>query len=109
MLILVCQLVIRIKHGLLTSAVAANFERWLRGSRKCLPFAIARIWRAPANHYHDGYFYMIDVTKYKKGKDRKILLIRAYTFSVFSVLCYCFDVNGLFEEIGVSTAVTFVI
>ena len=43
----------------------------MRGSRKCMPFAIPRIWREPTNHHDDCYFCMVDISKYKKTKDRE--------------------------------------
>ena len=43
----------------------------MRGSRKCMPFAIFEIWREPPNHPDDCYFCMVDISKYKKTKDRK--------------------------------------
>lgn len=48
----------------------STLEGWLRGSRKCMPFAIPRIWREPTNHHDDCYFCMIDLSHYKKVKDR---------------------------------------
>ena len=35
----------------------ATLEGWLRGSRKSMPFTIARKWREPKNHLDDCYFY----------------------------------------------------
>ena len=49
----------------------STLEGWMRGSRKCMPFAIPRIWREPTNHHDDCYFCMVDISKYKKTKDRK--------------------------------------
>ena len=43
----------------------------MRGSRECMPFAITRIWRKPTNHHDNCYFCMVDISKYKKTKDRK--------------------------------------
>ena len=43
----------------------------MRGSRKCMPFAIPRIWKEPTNHHDNCYFCMVDISKYKKTKDRK--------------------------------------
>ena len=51
----------------------SNLERWLRGSRKCMPFAISRIWREPKNSTDDCYFYIINILKYQKVKGRKVL------------------------------------
>ena len=36
-----------------------------------MSFAIPRIWREPTNHHNDCYFCMVDISKYKKTKDRK--------------------------------------
>ena len=43
----------------------------MRGSRKCMPFAIPLIWRESTNHHCDCYFCTMDISKYKKTKDRK--------------------------------------
>jgi hypothetical protein len=43
----------------------STLEGWLRGARKCMPFAIPRIWRQPTSHHNDCNFCMIDITKYK--------------------------------------------
>ena len=48
----------------------STLEGWLRGSRKCMPFAIPRIWREPINHHDDCYFCMVDISKFKKVGDR---------------------------------------
>ena len=34
----------------------STLEGWLRGCRKCMPFAISRIWRDPYNHHDDCNF-----------------------------------------------------
>ena len=49
----------------------STLEGWMRGSRKCMPLAIPRIWKEPTNHHDDCYFCMVDISKYKKTKDRK--------------------------------------
>ena len=49
----------------------STLEGWMRGSRKCMPFSIPRIWREPTNHHDDFYLCMEDISKYKKAKDRK--------------------------------------
>ena len=51
----------------------SSLEGWLRGSRKCMPFAIPRIWREPQNHTDDCYFCMVNILKYRKVKSRKAL------------------------------------
>ena len=47
---------IRTNHGHHTTAVVAP-----------------RIWREPTNHHDDCYFYMVDISKYKKPKDKLTL------------------------------------
>ena len=39
---------------------------------RSMPFAISQIWREPTNHTDDCYFCIIDITKYRKGKSRKL-------------------------------------
>ena len=51
----------------------STLEHWLRGSRKSMPFAIPRVWREPRNHHDDCYFCMIDLTHFKRGKNRRQL------------------------------------
>ena len=46
-----------------------TLEGWLRGEKRAMRFAIPRIWREPSNHYTDCYFYMVDPTKRRKGKN----------------------------------------
>ena len=43
------------------------------GARNCkfVPFAIPQIWREPTNHHNNCYFCKVDISKYKKTKDRK--------------------------------------
>ena len=57
----------------------------MRGSRKCMPFAISRIWREPNNHHDDCYFCMVDISKYKKTKDRKKIVYPSIPSSIASV------------------------
>ena len=56
----------------------------MRGSRKCMPFAIPRIWREPTN-YHDCYFCMADISKYKKTKDKKKVVYPSIPSSILPV------------------------
>ena len=51
-------------------------EGWMRGIRKCIPFAIPRIWREPTNHHDDCYFCMVNISKYKKQRTGKRLFIQ---------------------------------
>ena len=60
----------------------STLEGWMRGSRKCMPFAIPRIWREPTNHHDDCYFYMVDISKYKKTKDRKKIVYPSIPSSI---------------------------
>lgn len=48
-LILVCLSVIKKNHGshFFCERCRSTLEGWLRGSRKCIPFAIRPIWRKP--------------------------------------------------------------
>ena len=49
----------------------STLEGWLRGEIKCMPFAIPRILWEPTNHLNDCYFCMIDVSHYRKSKDKR--------------------------------------
>ena len=49
----------------------STLEGWMRGSRKCMQFVIPRIWREPTNHHDNCYFCIMDISKYKKTKNRK--------------------------------------
>ena len=49
----------------------STLEGWMRGSCKCMQFAIPRIWREPTNHHDDCYFCMVDISKHKKTKNSK--------------------------------------
>ena len=55
----------------------------MRGSRKCIPFAILRIWKEPTNHHDDCHFCM--VSKYKKTKDRKKIVYPSISLSIAPV------------------------
>ena len=50
-----------------------TLEGWLRGSRKCVPFAIASVWRESKNNLYDCYFCSVDITKYRKARGRLAL------------------------------------
>ena len=62
-----------------------TLEGWMRGSCKCMPFAIPRIWREPTNHYDDCYFCMVDISKYIKTKDRKKIVYPSIPLSIAPV------------------------
>lgn len=42
----------------------SSLEGWLRGTRKCMPFAVPRIWTEPTNHYNNCYFCMVDINMF---------------------------------------------
>ena len=63
----------------------STLEGWMRGSRKCMPFAIPRIWREPTNHHDNCYFCMVDISKYKKTKDRKKIVYPSIPLSIAPV------------------------
>ena len=46
-----------------------TLEGWLRGEKRCMRFAIPRIWREPSDHHTDCYFCMVNPTKRRKGKN----------------------------------------
>lgn len=52
----------------------STLEGWYRGARKSMPFALPRIWREPSNHHDDCYFCMVDLSRYKKAKDHKLVI-----------------------------------
>ena len=57
----------------------------MRGSRKCMPFAIPRIWREPTSHHDDCHFYMVDISRYKKTKNRKKIVYASIPSSIAPV------------------------
>ena len=57
----------------------------MRGSRKCMPFGILRIWREPTNHHDECYFCMVDISKYKNAKDRKKIVYPSISSSIVPV------------------------
>ena len=63
----------------------STLKGWMRGSRKCMPFAIPRIWREPTNHHDNCYFCMVDISKYKKTKDRKKVVYPSIPSSIAPV------------------------
>ena len=65
-------------HFCCGSCRSTPLEGRMRGSPKCMSFAISRIWREPTNHYDDCYFCMVDISTYKKTKDKKRLFIQVF-------------------------------
>ena len=63
----------------------STLEGWMRGSRKCMPFAIPRIWKEPTNHHDDCCFCMVDISKYNKTKDRKKIVFPSIPSSIAPV------------------------
>ena len=63
----------------------STLEEWMRGSCKCMPFAIPRIWREPTNHHGDCYFCMADISKYKKTKNMKKIVYPSIPSSIAPV------------------------
>ena len=60
----------------------STLEGRMRGSCKCMPFAIPRVWREPTNHHDDCYFCMVGISKYKKTKDRKKIVYPSIPSSI---------------------------
>ena len=50
-----------------------------------MPFAIPRIWREPTNHLNDCYFCMVDVSHYRKSKDKRSIVYPNIPFSIAPV------------------------
>ena len=67
-------------------------EGWLRGEIECMPFAIPRIWREPTNHLYDGYFCMVDVSRYRKSKDKRSIVYPSIPSSIAPVP-HCEDLS----------------
>ena len=63
----------------------STLEEWLRGEIKCMPFAIPRIWRKPTNHLNDCFFCMVDVSHYRKSKDKRNIVYPSILSSIASV------------------------
>ena len=75
-LTLACLTTIKKIHCILMSAVEViscplSFEKWRRDKIKRMLFAIPRIWQEPTNHINDCYFYVVDVSHYRKTKTKK--------------------------------------
>ena len=50
-----------------------------------MPFAIRRIWREPTNHLNDCYFCMVDVSQYRKSKDKGSIVYPSIPSSITPV------------------------
>ena len=50
-----------------------------------MPFAIPRIWREPINHHDNCYFSMVNTSKYKKTKERKMIVYPSAPSSIAPV------------------------
>ena len=50
-----------------------------------MPFAIPRIWREPTNHLNDCYFCMVDVSHYRKIKDKRSIVYPSIPSSIAPV------------------------
>ena len=67
-------------------------EGWLNGKIKCVPFAIPRICRKPTNHLNNCYFCMVDVSHYRKSKD-KISIVYPSKPSSIAPVPHCEDLS----------------
>ena len=50
-----------------------------------MPFAIPRTWREPTNHLNDCYFCMVDVSHYRKSKDKRSIVYPSIPSSIAPV------------------------
>ena len=50
-----------------------------------MPIAIPRIWREPTNHLNDCYFCMVNVSYYKKSKDKRSIVYPGISSSIAPV------------------------
>ena len=53
-------------------ACVKNLKQWTNGKRKNLSFGIPMIWREPANHVDDCYFYIVNVAGFSSENKSKI-------------------------------------
>ena len=60
----------------------SNLEGWLRGSGKVMSFAVPRVWREAQNHHNDGYFRMINISKYCKVSGRRAMTYPSISSSI---------------------------
>ena len=60
----------------------STLEGWIGGSRKCMQFAISRIWKEPTNHHDDCYFCMVVISKCKKTKNKKKIVYPSIPSSI---------------------------
>ena len=71
----------------------STLEGWMRGSRKCMPFANPRIWREPSNHHDDCYFCMVDISKYKKTGKRLCIQVFLHLLRLPTMAQNCLFLN----------------
>jgi hypothetical protein len=48
----------------------ATLEAWLRGEKRKMTCGIPRLWREPQNHVNDCFFCLLDLSHFKKTKNR---------------------------------------
>ena len=63
----------------------SNLDGWLRGDRHSMPFAIPRIWREPQNHTDDCYFCMVDISRFRRTKNRRDIVYPSIPSSIAPV------------------------
>lgn len=54
----------------LCGSCRSTLEAWYRGERRAMPFAIPRMWRSSKNHATDCYFCLVNLTSFKRSKNR---------------------------------------
>ena len=50
-----------------------------------MPFPILKIWQKPTNHIHDCYFCILNVSHYRKSKDKTSIVYPSIPSSIASV------------------------
>jgi hypothetical protein len=38
-----------------------HLRQWTNGKRSCLKFGAPMVWRGPKNHFHDCYFFIVNI------------------------------------------------
>ena len=61
------------------------FSKWNRGEKRAMKFAIPRIWREPTNHTNDCYFYVVDPSKRRTGKNAPAIVYPSIPSSIAPV------------------------